>query len=102
MAKITEEQKTAINEIYFKNHNKTQTAKEVGVSVYTVNKYLIPNYIPLAARVAHSFDKRPTGCAAMIEKLQGGDALGNILRLSDEEWVELHELQKNEVFETEF
>ena len=42
MAKrITDEQKTQINELYSKYKNKTKVAKEMGISIASVNKYII-------------------------------------------------------------
>ena len=44
MARITQEQIEQINELYLVHKNKSLVARLVGVSVASVNKYLIPGY----------------------------------------------------------
>lgn len=46
MARITEEQKKQINELYCVLKVKSEVAKRLGVSVASVTKYLIPDYKP--------------------------------------------------------
>lgn len=98
MARITEEQIKEINEVYARTGNKSQTAREVGVSVASVNKYLIPNYVPEAQRVVYEFDKEPTGCYAWIEELLKAEnpikAFCAGYELSEEEWEDLRSLQE--------
>lgn len=98
MARITPEQIEQINEVYASCGVKTQTAKIVGVSVASVTKYLIPNYIPKAERKQNTFEGTVCGSQDFIKKLQG--ARNDIERfcaaysLTDEEWKELKVLQK--------
>ena len=98
MARITQEQIEQINEVFAQCKVKSQTAKIVGVSVASVNKYLIPDYIPKAERQTYSFTDTPRGPEDFIQKLQA--AADNRERfiiaysLSDEEWEDLKKLQK--------
>lgn len=62
MAKITDEMKEQINELYYQNHNKSLTARTLGISAASVTRYLIPNYVPLSERKEIIFDK-PVGNA---------------------------------------
>ena len=98
MAKITEEQIQEINEVFYRTGNKSQTAREVGVSVASVNKYLIKDYVPVAQRVVHEFDKEPTGSWGFVKQLRESEnpfeTFSKSYELSEEEWEDLRELQK--------
>lgn len=95
MAKrITDEQIEQINEVYFQCKIKSQTAKIVGVSVASVTKYLIDGYVPKAMRVKIDFNGTPKNITEKeLEDLTLEKFLANAV-LSEEEWEELKELQK--------
>ena len=69
MARITEEQKELINELYAEIGVKSQVAKIVGCSPASVTKYLIPNYVPKAQRIQITFDKKANDCGGFIMKI---------------------------------
>lgn len=98
MAKITQEQIEQINEIYYETHNKALTARTVGVSAASVNKYIQDDYVPKAQREVSNFDKEATGSEQFIRDLVSSDsplaALFEALSLSSEEWADLKELVK--------
>lgn len=94
--KITQEQIEQINELYLVYRVKSRVAKEVGVSAASVTKYIIDGYISKKNRVESK-------CTAEINERglvdflkENGDE--TIKELSDAEWVDMKELQK-EVFE---
>lgn len=92
--RITDEQIEQINEVYFQCKIKSQTAKIVGVSVASVTKYLIDDYVPKAMRVKIDFDGTPKGITEKeLEELTLEKFLANAV-LSKEEWEELKKLQK--------
>lgn len=78
-----------INELYAVLGVKSKVAKELGISPATVTKYLIPNYVPKAAVDIPAFDK-PIDLDITMFK---GD-LFKLCELSEEEWKDLKELQK--------
>lgn len=93
MARITEDMKVQINELYYVNHNKSLTARTLGISASSVAKYIIPDYIPLNSRqVIEPFNKTPLGCQDFLEYVLWGK--DEIYSLSDSEKCELIELQK--------
>lgn len=98
MARITDEQKIQINELYYENHNKALTARILGISAASVSKYIIPNYTPAANREPiPEFTKEPIGCKKLFDfVLQNGDC--SKLQLSDEEKIELSQMQQNEIY----
>ena len=78
-----------INELYAVLGVKSKVAKELGISPATVTKYLIPNYVPKAAADTPAFNK-PIDLDITMFK---GD-LSKLCELSEEEWKDLKELQK--------
>lgn len=103
MARITEEQKIQINEVYARCGVKSKTAEIVGVSVSSVNRYLIPNYVPAAQRNIPKQTEQPKGYMDFVEKMiatvdsqncTAAAAFCKVCELTDEEWAELKELQK--------
>lgn len=104
MAKrITEEQKIQINEVYAQCGVKSKTAEIVGVSVASVNRYLIPNYVPAAQRNLPECTETPLGYIDFVEKIIATidstycspiQAFCKVCELTDDEWAELKELQK--------
>lgn len=102
--RITEEQKELINELYAQIGVKTRVAEMVGCSVASVNKYLIPNYVPKADRVKIVFEGEPIGCEEMIkrfydltEKWGKGEGMIKLFSLTPEEQADLEVLRK-EIF----
>lgn len=98
MARITPEQIEQINEVYAECGVKSKTAKIVGVSVASVNKYLQENYIRKVDRVKPIFDKTLGNSDAYIARLkQSSNKFEEFFfstQLSEDEWKELAELQK--------
>lgn len=90
--RISQETIEAINEAYAVCKCKAQVARELGVSLYAVNKYLNPDYVTnnnaasvLTAKIdLPDFDVSPF----MIENL------ASLCNLSEEETKDLIELQK--------
>lgn len=99
MARITEEQIIQINEVYAECGVKSRTAKIVGVSVASVNKYLIKNYVPKANRKTFTFDAVPPGINSLLSKVnESEDKLKTFWEsclLSEEEWNKMKEIQKS-------
>lgn len=93
MARITPEQIEQINEVYAQCGVKTQTAKIVGVSVASVNKYLKKDYVPRAQQEPLEFDKDIAGAEHMLEVLQAAEdrfkTFFEMYELSPEEKEEL-------------
>lgn len=97
MSRITDEQKLQINELYYDNHNKTLTAKLLGISVASVNRYLIDNYKPLNCKIKEnkSFESKPQGISKEILSLNGKENfIAALIQLSPSEWEDLNNLQK--------
>ena len=90
--KVTPEMIEEINELYIQLGVKAQVARQVGVSASTVSKYIIPNYIPKSNRVISKCDIEPTYDFKMFMGTIG--SMGNMCELSEEEWADLKELQK--------
>jgi len=92
MARITNEQIEQINELYLVHKNKSLVARLVGVSVASVNKYLIPGYAGKeAVEVAEDFDESKITGPADYETWQ---SFLDGCRLTPEEWAMLKDLQK--------
>lgn len=95
MARITEEQIQEINEIYHATHNKSLTARTVGVSVASVNKYIKENYIPIAERMTYTFDKEVKGIDRQILlQFSSEGAILDLFNITEEERADMIELQK--------
>lgn len=93
MAKITEDMKIQINELYYVNHNKALTARTLGISASSVSRYLIPDYIPISSRQkTEPFNETPSGCQDFLEYVLWGK--DEIYSLSDSEKQELKKLQR--------
>lgn len=78
-----------INELYAVLGVKSHVAKELGISPATVTKYLIPNYVPKGVAATPAFEKPITLDITLFK----GD-LSKLCELSEEEWADLKELQK--------
>ena len=86
---ITESQIIEMNELYAKYHNYSKVAKEVGCSLPTVKKYIIPDYITQAvkeAKTVHVYTLPPIPCYADMD-------LDTLLVLTPEEIEELSEFK---------
>lgn len=103
MARITEEQKIQINEVYAQCGVKSRTAEIVGVSVASVNRYLIPNYVPAAQRNLPQCSETPLGYTDFIEKINATidstycspiAAFCKVCELTEDEWEELKKIQE--------
>lgn len=94
MARITEEMKVQINELYYQLGVKAQVARELGISAASVTRYLIPNYTPQSLRRQITCDAEPSSPAAFIEQLKGGEQFSELTKLTAAEQIELEELRK--------
>lgn len=105
MARITEEQKELINELYAEIGVKSQVAKIVGCSPASVSKYLIPDYIPKVQRIKIVFEGKPNDCSGLIAQItdkiaQGipvNEVISGIFSMNDNEKEDLETLKK-EIF----
>lgn len=101
MAKrITEEMKIKINELYYELGVKSHVAKVLGISPASVTKYLIPDWKPESERNIKRFEGEPNTAIFINELLAAtnpSDYLLHCRLLSKEEWLEVEELQKEEV-----
>lgn len=92
MAKrVTQEDIEKFNNLYYKNHNYSETARITGFSATTIKKYIIPNYIPREKleikRFSNEISELPD---YTIFKLI--ENWGDLCVLSEVEEVEIHEL----------
>lgn len=69
MAKITEEMKIQINELYCQLGVKAQVARELGISAASVSKYIVPGYVPKAERVEITCDVELQGIDEFIDNV---------------------------------
>lgn len=88
MARITEEQKKQINELYYAYQNKTRVAKELGISTTSVTRYLIDGYKPCSKIEEKKCKQEPS-----YVKLNY-DEVNALLWFTDEELKELEEIRK--------
>lgn len=95
MARITEEIKIQINELYYHLGVKAQVARELGISAASVSRYLIPNYTPLASRTIITCDTIPSIPIDFITRLCRGEDFTELTKMSSEEIIELNELRKD-------
>lgn len=107
MARITEQQKIQINELYAKYGVKAQVARELGISAASVSRYIIPNYIPIAQR---SLNLKPIETETFVPEINVlaqnfiklvntyEETIGNAVLLSADEWKALNEMQEKEIF----
>lgn len=102
MARITDEQKIKINELYIQCHNKSQVARDLGISVASVNKYLIPNYsaakveLPKCSAIPLGYEDFAERMISIIDtqSCSAATAFCKVCELTDDEWEELKEIQK--------
>lgn len=94
MARITEEMKVQINELYYRLGVKAQVARELGISAASVTRYLIPNYVPIAARQVIECNIMPTIPIDFINALAEGGDFTELTKLTAAEQSEMEELRK--------
>lgn len=94
MARITEETKVQINELYYRLGVKAQVARELGISPASVTRYLIPNYVPAAARQVIECNATPTIPIDFINALAEGGDFVELTKLTAAEQIEMEELRK--------
>ena len=99
--KITPEIIEQINILYLELGVKKAVAERIGCSPSTVSKYIIPNFSNNQKKEDYTFDK-PIGNADKILDIfntfdNAGQRLCEYCMLSDEEWADMKELQK-EIF----
>lgn len=96
MARITEEQIIEINELYASNHNKSLTARTLGISTASVSKYIIDNYVPKAQRIEiPKFSKLPEGSETLRKFVIEQGSLTEI-GITAKEWEELAKMRQEE------
>lgn len=95
MARITDEQKVQINELYLQIGVKSKVAKILGISPASVSKYIIPDYVSLNNRKIEKFNKNPKGFSDSFLSVENGKAFAEaMIQLSLEEKEDLKTLQK--------
>ncbi len=95
MKRITEEQKVQINELYYENHNKSLTARILGISPASVSKYIIEGYVPKAKRAEETCEIEAKGVSVYLNDIVENveENFLKICCLSKEEKAELEKLQ---------
>ena len=90
MARVTDEDKILINQIYLEVGTYAETARRTGFSPSTVKKYIIPNFIPVDTieKKTFSLDDLPDGVIKLPENL------GRLCTLSFNEIEELKDFRK--------
>ena len=100
--RITEEQKLEINKLYYEIGVKSRVAKLMGISAASVSKYIIPGWKPEEEREIEKFDGEVPGPDEFINGFLAAenkqDYFWNARLLSEDEWTELEEMQKEEIF----
>ena len=96
--KITPEIAEQINEIYYQCKNKSQTAKQIGCSAATISRYILKDYVPRASRQNYEFNGEIGNADWLVDICNmfdnAGQRLCEICMLSEEEFADLRELQK--------
>ena len=94
--KITDEIKIQINELYLELGVKKRVAEIVGCSPSTVSKYIIEGYVSQKDRepVPEFDESKITGPAALLERINSWQEFADACMLTDEEWAEMREIQK--------
>lgn len=90
--KVTPEIIEQINDLYLELGVKVQVARKLGLSASTVSKYIIPNY---SATKSMPKSTMTQSISFPIEDFMGEfGSMGDLCALSNEEWEDLKELQK--------
>ena len=101
-SRITEEQKLEINKLYYEIGVKSRVAKIMGISASSVSKYIIAGWKPKEERSIKKFEGEVPGPKEFIEGFLAAenkqDYFWNARLLSKEEWLEVEELQREEIF----
>lgn len=100
--RITEEQKLEINKLYYEIGVKSRVAKIMGISAASVSRYITPGWKPEEERSIKKFEGEVPGPKEFIEGFivaeNKQDYFWNARLLSKEEWLEIEELQREEIF----
>lgn len=98
MARITEEMKVQINELYYVIRVKAEVARQLGISAASVTRYLIPNYVPIAKRTTISCDVDPAVPINFIDAIKNADdraaVFAELTKLTATEVESLNDLRK--------
>lgn len=101
-SRITEEQKLEINKLYYEIGVKSRVAKIMGISAASVSKYITPGWKPEEERSIKKFEGEVPGPKEFIEGFLAAenkqDYFWNARLLSKEEWLEVEEMQREEIF----
>ena len=101
MAKrIDEETKLRINELYYEIGVKSQVAKILSISPASVSRYIIEGWTPPSERNIVHFEGTPnpsTFISTLLTAKNPQHQLWAARLLTEEEWIELIELQKEEI-----
>ena len=91
--KVTDEVIVKINELFLSCGVKAQVAREVGCSVATVNKYLIPNYV--SKGITEDTPKPEfNGTIGSLKPYKSYQEFFDDCAITPEEWEVLKEIQK--------
>jgi len=95
--KMTPELIRKINELYYVNHNKAATAREIGCSPATVSRYIDPNFTPFdASNEVHFYiDDLPADFGTV--QFRGIDNYGALCIMSTEEFKEVKDELAKEI-----
>lgn len=92
MAKrVTQEDIEIFNNLYYKNHNYSETARISGFSATTIKKYIIPNYTPKEHLKIKKFNSEISSLPD-YKPFKLVDNWGELCVLSETEEVEIKEL----------
>ena len=97
--KITREIEEQINVLYLEIGTYAGVARKIGCSPSTVKNHIIPGFTPKENLEIKAFDfdsyVRPT--VGYLVNLFRENTIADLLVLSEDEWIELKELQEKEV-----
>lgn len=96
MKRITEEQKVQINEFYYVNHNKSLTARTLGISLASVTRYLIDGYVPIALRKEQNYSIEAKGVYVYLDDITENveENFLNLCKMTEEEKEDLEKLKE--------
>lgn len=92
--RVTVDDIKKINELYYKYHNYAEVARQVGFSPSTVRSYVDQNYNPVIEDEVSRFDPSVDMPEFDETIFEGIDNYGELCVLSDEEYEEIKQLQK--------
>ena len=91
---ITQEKIIEINEAYLRIKTYAGVARELGISPSTVKKYIISDYTPKEQIEEKKFDITKLSDIIDFSPFKNKDDWGDLCVMSEEEWEEVRELQK--------